>query len=63
MVNQEKLREIPAEKLEAWNKNGFLALVHAHLFSLDQMRKIFGRQAAQGKGPAAQAQQDAVAAQ
>ena len=51
MVNREKLSEIPATQLEIWNKNGFLMLVHAHLFSLDQMRKIFGRQVDQGKGP------------
>ena len=51
MVNREKLSEIPAAQLEIWNKNGFLMLVHAHLFSLDQMRKIFGRQVDQGKGP------------
>lgn len=55
MVNREKLADMPAEKLETWNKNGFLMIVHAHLFSLDQMRKIFGRQAAQGKGPVAEA--------
>ena len=55
MVNREKLAEMPAEKLETWNKNGFLMIVHAHLFSLDQMRKIFGRQAAQGKGPVVEA--------
>lgn len=55
MVNREKLVEIPAEKLETWNRNGFLMIVHAHLFSLDQMRKIFSRQADQGKGPSVQA--------
>lgn len=54
MVNQEKLREVPAAQLETWNKSGFLMLVHAHLFSLDQMRKIFARQVEQGKGPVAQ---------
>jgi hypothetical protein len=51
MVNREKLAEIPAEKLETWHKNGLLMIVYAHLFSLDQMRKIFSRQVAQGKGP------------
>ncbi|WP_133365496.1 SapC family protein [Qipengyuania sediminis] len=51
MVNRDKLNEIAAEQLEIWNKNGFLMLVHAHLFSLDQMRKIFSRQVAQGKQP------------
>lgn len=51
MVNREKLAEASPEKLEIWNKNGFLMIVHAHLFSLDQMRKIFSRQVDQGKGP------------
>ena len=55
MVNREKLAEVSAEQLEIWNKNGFLMIVHAHLFSLDQMRKIFGRQVQQGKGPAVEA--------
>ena len=50
-VNEDKLREIRGDKLRAWNKNGFLALVYAHLFSLDLIRTIFGRQVAQGKGP------------
>ena len=51
MVNREKLAETPAAQLEIWNKTGFLLLLHAHLFSLDQMRKIFARQVEQGKGP------------
>ena len=51
MINREKLAEIPADKLETWHKNGLLPLIYAHLFSLDQMRKIFSRQVAQGKGP------------
>lgn len=55
MVNRDKLAEIPADKLETWNKNGFLMIVYAHLFSLDQMRKIFARQVQQGKGPNAEA--------
>lgn len=63
MINQEKLREISGEQLAIWNKNGFLAIVHAHLFSLDQTRKIFGRQVSQGKGPGAALQQSAAPAQ
>ncbi|MGI8943009.1 MAG: SapC family protein [Qipengyuania sp.] len=53
MVNQEKLAEISAKQIHAWHKNGLLMLVHAHIFSLDQMRNIFARQSQQGKGPAA----------
>ena len=55
MINRDKLAEIPGEQLETWHKNGFLMIVYAHLFSLDQMRKIFGRQVAQGKGPSIEA--------
>lgn len=56
MINADKLREIDAAQADAWNKNGFLMIAYAHLFSLDQMRKVFGRQIAQGKGPVPQAQ-------
>lgn len=51
MVNEEKLRDARGDQLRTWNRNGFLSLVYAHLFSLDQMRIVFGRQVAQGKGP------------
>lgn len=53
MVNQDKLREIHGDKLRTWNQNGMLPLIYAHLFSLDLMRVIFGKQVEQGKGPAA----------
>ena len=53
MVNQEKLREIRGDLLRAWNQNGMLALIFAHLFSLDLLRDLFARQVAQGKGPIA----------
>ena len=53
MVNQEKLRELHGDKLRTWNQNGMLPLIYAHLFSLDQMRIIFGRQIEQGWQPAA----------
>lgn len=56
MINGDKLREIDAAQLDIWHKNGFLMIAHAHLFSLDQMRKVFSRQVAQGKGPAVQLQ-------
>ncbi|OYX66278.1 MAG: multidrug transporter [Sphingomonadales bacterium 32-64-17] len=53
MVNQEKLRELRGDQLRKWNENGMLPLIHAHLFSLDLMRVVFGKQAEQGKGPQA----------
>jgi hypothetical protein len=52
MVDENKLREVRGDVLRGWNQSGLLALVYAHLFSLDLVRDIFGRQVAQGKGPA-----------
>jgi hypothetical protein len=53
MINQEKLREVDADKLKQWNEIGLLPLIYAHLFSLDLMRVIFAKQSFQGKGPGA----------
>ena len=55
MINQEKLRELRGDQLRKWNESGMLPLIHAHLFSLDLMRIIFGKQVEQGKGPSPQA--------
>ena len=51
MVDQNKLRELRGDQLRKWNENGILALIYAHVFSLDLMRSIFSRQILQGKGP------------
>jgi hypothetical protein len=51
MVDENKLRELPAATLEELAKNGMLMLIYAHLFSLNLMRTIFERQLAQGKIP------------
>jgi len=51
MVDEAKLRELRGDQLRTWNQNGVLALVYAHLFSLQLIREIFGRQVMQGKGP------------
>jgi hypothetical protein len=51
MIDQEKLRELRGDVLRNWNQNGLIAMVYAHLFSLDLMRDIFGRQQMLGKGP------------
>lgn len=56
MVNQQKFNEIGGAQIEKWNKSGLLALVFAHLFSLDLMRTVFALQTAQGKGPGAAAE-------
>lgn len=51
MIDQEKLREVRGDLLRSWNQNGMLPLIYAHLFSLELIREIFGRQVQQGKGP------------
>ena len=51
MVDEQKLRELPAETVEQLNKNGMIMLLNAHMFSLNLMRTIFERQSAQGKVP------------
>lgn len=51
MVNEEKLRDLRGDQLRRMMQNGMLTLIMAHLFSLDLMREIYGRQAALGKLP------------
>lgn len=51
MVDENKLRELSAEKIEELNKNGMMMLIHAQLFSMNLMRRIFERQSVQGKVP------------
>ncbi len=52
MVDEEKLRNMRGDELRKLNQNGILALIHAHLFSLQLMRDIFAVQVQQGKVPA-----------
>jgi hypothetical protein len=51
MVDENKLRELRGDVLRTWNQNGLLPLIFAHLFSLELIRVVFGRQVSQGKGP------------
>ena len=53
MVDEAKLREVRGDVLRGWNQNGMLPLIYAHLFSLELVREVFGRQLQQGKGPIA----------
>jgi hypothetical protein len=52
MVDEEKLRDLRGDELRKMNQSGMLAAIHAHLFSLTQIRDVFARQVQQGKGPA-----------
>jgi len=51
MIDQEKLRELRGDVLRTMNQSGMLALIFAHIFSLEHMSEVFGRQVQQGKGP------------
>lgn len=51
IISQDKLRELRGDVLRTWNKNGMLALVFAHLLSLELVRDIFARQSRQGLVP------------
>ncbi len=53
MIDQEKLRDLRGDVLRTMNQNGMLALIFAHLFSLEHMSEVFARQVQQGKGPIA----------
>ncbi|MDE2620760.1 MAG: SapC family protein, partial [Sphingomonadales bacterium] len=53
MVDENKLRELRGDVLRTMNQNGMLAMIYAHLFSLQLIREIFGRQVQAGKGPEA----------
>jgi hypothetical protein len=52
MIDEEKLRDMRGDELRKYNQSGLLPLIYAHLFSLSQIRELFTRQVAQGKGPA-----------
>ena len=51
MVGEEKIQELRGDALRKFNQNGILTLIMAHMFSLPQIRTIFGKQMQQGKGP------------
>jgi hypothetical protein len=43
VIDEEKLRELPAEKLQEWVKNGVLSLIYAHLVSLGNLPGLASR--------------------
>jgi hypothetical protein len=51
MVSEEKMRDMRGDTLRKVNQNGILQLLMAHQFSLPQIREVFAKQIAQGKGP------------
>jgi len=51
MVDENKLRELRGDILRGWAQSGMLALIYAHIFSLELVSDVFGRQVQMGKGP------------
>ncbi len=51
MVDENKLRELRGDVLRKMMQNGILALIFAHLFSLQLMREVFAEQVKAGKVP------------
>ena len=49
MVDEEKLRELRGDTVRKINQSGLLGFIYAHLFSLNHMRELFGKQLALGK--------------
>jgi len=61
MVNEEKLRELRGDTLRKINQSGLLGFIYAHLFSLNHVREIFGKQLSLGKVPGREASAPAPA--
>lgn len=51
MIDEAKLRELRGDVLRKMTQNGILALIFAHLFSLQLMREVFAEQIKAGKVP------------
>jgi hypothetical protein len=51
IVSEDALKNLRGDVVRKWNQNGLLALLYAHIFSLQRMADVFGRQAQQGKLP------------
>lgn len=54
MIDEARLREMRGDVLRGWSQSGLLPLIYAHLFSLDLVRDIFGRQVQKGVMPASE---------
>ena len=52
IVSEEALKNLRGDVARKWVQSGLLPLIYAHLFSLQRMTDVFGRQIVQGKMPA-----------
>ncbi len=51
IVSEDALKNLRGDVARKWLQNGLMPLVYAHLFSLQRMADIFGKQGLQGKLP------------
>jgi len=51
IVSEDALKNLRGDVARKWIQNGLLSLIYAHLFSLQRLADVFGRQALQGKLP------------
>jgi hypothetical protein len=52
IISEEAVKNLRGDVARKWLQNGLMPLVFAHLFSLQRLAEIFGRQSMQGKLPA-----------
>jgi hypothetical protein len=52
IISEDAVKNLRGDVARKWLQNGLMPLVYAHLFSLQRMADIFGRQARLGKLPA-----------
>lgn len=62
MINEEKLRDLRGDTVRKINQSGLLGFIFAHLFSLNHVRELFGKQLNMGKVPGREAPAAAPAA-
>jgi hypothetical protein len=51
IVSEDALKNLRGDVARKWIQNGLLPLIYTHLFSLQRMSDVFGRQVMQGKMP------------
>jgi hypothetical protein len=52
IISEDAVKNLRGDVARKWLQNGLMPLIYAHLFSLQRMADIFGKQGLQGKLPA-----------
>jgi hypothetical protein len=51
IISEDAVKNLRGDVARKWLQNGLMPLIYAHLFSLQRMADIFGKQSLQGKLP------------